>query len=422
MRARILVFWLLFWDFRFSVQTGVGMNFDEQLRHELGQIRSRGLYRELRRLDSPQGTRVAWQGRSLLNFSSNDYLGLANHPAIKAAAIRAVEEFGAGAGASRLISGSLAPHHELEEALAVFKGVESALAFSSGYAAAVGTLTALLQPGDVVILDKLVHACLVDAARLCGARLRVFAHNNMADLEKKLAWAAAQKPAKTDRPLRVLVVVESVYSMDGDWAPLRELVEIKQKHAAWLLVDEAHATGLLGPNRRGLVEELGVSDRVEIQMGTLGKALGAAGGFICGSKALTDLLVNRARSFIFSTAPTPATAAAARAALELVAGPEGAARCRKLMENVRQLKDGLRESGWTPPDDRSPIVPVILKDEQRAVRAAEQLRAAAFYASAIRYPTVARGAARLRLTVSAEHKADEVRALLEALKSIGHQT
>jgi 7-keto-8-aminopelargonate synthetase-like enzyme len=236
--------------------------FDGDLNKRLDALRAQGLRRELRRVDSPQGTRIRIGGQTLLNFSSNDYLGLANDPLLKDAAIKAVEQFGAGAGASRLICGSLAPHHELEEALAHFKGAEAALGFSSGYATAVGTICALLARDDVIVIDKLVHACIVDAARLSGAQLRVFAHNDLDDLETKLNWARKHlKSAIGNRQSAILIVTESIFSMDGDAAPLREIVALKEKYGAWLMVDEAHATGLYGKNRRGLAEELGVGRR-----------------------------------------------------------------------------------------------------------------------------------------------------------------
>jgi 7-keto-8-aminopelargonate synthetase-like enzyme len=243
----------------------------------------------------------------------------------------------------------------------------------------------------------------------------VFAHNNTTDLEKKLAWAAGQREQSPERPIRILVAVESVYSMDGDWAPLREIVRLKELHGAWLMVDEAHATGLYGVNRRGLIEELGLSGRVEIQMGTLGKALGASGGFICGSRALVELLVNRARSFIFSTAPVPAAAAAARAAVALVRSAEGAERCQQLWERVEQLKVGLRGQGWEVPKDQSAIIPLVVGEEGQAVALADNLRERGILVPAIRYPTVARGRARLRITVSAGHTAAEGGRLVEAL-------
>src|SRR5438094_4359930 len=269
--------------------------FDAELATRLEAIREQGLHRELRRIHSPQLPHVQMDGKTLLNFSSNDYLGLANDPVLKAAAIKGIERYGAGSGASRLICGSLAPHHELEQAIAAFKGAEAALGFSSGSSASLGTICALLDAHDVVIIDKLVHACVVDAARLCHAELRVFPHNDLESLAKILRWGDRRNASlSAKRRPRTLIVTESVFSMDGDFAPLRELVELKDRHGAWLMVDEAHATGLYGEKRRGLAEEFGLADRIEIQMGTLGKALGAAGGFVCGSRALIDYLVNRA--------------------------------------------------------------------------------------------------------------------------------
>src|SRR3989442_6969331 len=263
--------------------------FEQELRQRLATIREQGLYRELRRINSPQLPHIQIEGQFLLNFSSNDYLGLANDPLLKLPAIKGIERYGAGSGASRLVCGSLAPHHELEQALAAFKGAEAALVFSTGYAAAIGVLGALLDAHDVIVIDKLVHACIVDAARLCGAEVRVFAHNDLNSLAKILRWADRRNAGLSGkRRPRTLIVTESVFSMDGDFAPLRELVELKEKHAAWLMVDEAHATGLYGENRRGLAEEFGVTEQIEIQMGTLGKALGAAGGYVCGSRGLFD--------------------------------------------------------------------------------------------------------------------------------------
>lgn len=373
-------------------------------------------------MDSAQGSHIVINGQTLLNFSSNDYLGLTNHPALKEAALRTVRDFGAGAGASRLVCGSLAPFHELEEALAAFKGTEAALTFSTGYATALGTITALLGKDDIIIVDKLVHACIVDAARLSGAKLRVFAHNDLNDLEAKLSWAGTQSR-------HALIITESIFSMDGDAAPLREIVALKEKHGAWLLVDEAHATGLYGPNRRGLAEELGVSHGIEIQMGTLGKALGASGGYICGSRTLVDFLINRARSFIFSTAPVPAAAAAAMAAVRLVQSAEGQRLCATLWRRVEQGRTGVapvsgsvsRSSGTDNGDKRdvcpTPILPLILGDESAAVSAATRLRDQGIFVPAIRYPTVARSAARLRVTFTAAHTSADIQLLVQALDS-----
>ena len=362
-------------------------------------------------MDSPQSPRLQIAGKELINFSSNDYLGLANHPRLKEAAVRAVEKFGAGSGASRLICGSLAPHHELEDALAAFKKTEAALSFSSGYAAAMGTICAVAGKDDVIVLDKLVHASIVDAARLSGAKLRVFAHDDLNELEDILRWTK-------DRSGRTLIVTESVFSMDGDLAPLREIVALKDKYGAWLMVDEAHATGLFGKNRRGVIEAQSVSDNVEIQMGTLGKALGSSGGYICGPRVLIDFLVNRARSFIFSTAPVPAAAAAAQAAIDLVRSAEGDALANKLWSLVKETKANLTKGGWTLSAAQSAIVPLHIGAETKAVETAAALRDDGIYIPAIRYPTVARGEARLRLTLTAAHTPNDLEKLFAALSAI----
>ena len=404
----------------------------DELNRRLAVLREQNLFRELRRVDSAQGPRLEIGGKTFLNFSSNDYLGLANHPALKEAAIKAVRKFGAGAGASRLICGSLAPFHELEEALAAFKKTEAALTFSTGYAAALGTICALLGKADIIILDKLVHACIVDAARLSGAKLRIFDHNDLNDLETILKWAEENIEHPTSNiqhRTRVLIVTESIFSMDGDGAPLLEIVALKEKYGAWLMVDEAHATGLIGENGRGLANELGVSEQIEIQMGTLGKALGASGGYICGSRALVDFLVNRARSFIFSTAPVPAAAAAAIAGIQLIQSPEGEARRKTLWRHVRVVGDDVRSLKSScvesqrlltssPTNNGSAIVPIIIGDETKALAAATQLREQNIFVPAIRYPTVARGAARLRVTLTAAHTEADVSELTCALEQL----
>jgi 8-amino-7-oxononanoate synthase len=390
-------------------------SFDNELKNDLDEIRQAGLLRELRRIDSAQGPRIEVGGRTLLNFSSNDYLGLANHAALKQAAIKAIEKFGVGSGASRLICGSLAPHHELEETLASFKGTEAALTFSSGYAAALGTICSLVGKDDVIVLDKLVHASIVDAAWLSGAKLRVFTHNDLDDLEEKLKWATSRTTHHAPRKSRTLVVTESVFSMDGDLAPLRDIAELKDRHGAWLMADEAHATGLFGTNRRGVAEAFEIADRVEVHMGTLGKAIGASGGFICGSRALIDLLVNQARSFIFSTAPVPAAAAAAKAGVELLQSAEGEERRVHVWSLVDKLKNALTGSPWKLPVVQSAIIPLIVGNENKAVEVAAKLRERGIFIPAIRYPTVPRSKARLRVTLTASHTLDDVAALAHAL-------
>jgi 8-amino-7-oxononanoate synthase len=390
--------------------------FDIELNRRLDALRAAGLHRQLRRVDSPQGPEIVIDGKPCLNFSSNDYLGLANEPALKQAAIQAIQSHGAGAGSARLISGSLAPHHVLEETLANFKGSPAALTFSSGYATALGTICAIAGKNDVVIVDKLVHASIVDAARLSGATLRVFAHNDLNDLESILHWTARhQQHISPSATSHTLIITESVFSMDGDRAPLRELVDLKDRFGAWLMLDEAHATGLHGPGRRGLAEQENVADRIEIQMGTLGKAIGSAGGYICGSRALIDLLLNRARSFIFSTAPVPAAAAAAIAGIHFIQSDAGEERRNRLWDRIAQ---------FNPPRDvtrmatSGAIIPILLGAEDAALRAAASLQEQGIFVPAIRYPTVARGRARLRITLTASHTAEHVARLQSAVDTL----
>ncbi len=392
-----------------------------ELSEDLNSIRQQGLYRELRALESPQAPRIRIAGREYLSFSSNDYLGLANHSRLKQTAIDAIEHFGAGAGSSRLVAGTLAPHQDLEQALAQFKGTEAALCFCSGYAAAVGVIGALLGRSDVIVIDKRAHACIIDAARMSGAKLRAFAHNDLDGLEHILQWANGNSVRGSGgRSTRVLVVTESVFSMDGDCGRLAEIVELKNRYGAWLMVDEAHATGLYGEHRRGLAEAYGIGDQIEIQMGTLSKAVGSSGGYIVGARILIEFLVNRARSFIYSTAPPPAAVAAARAGIEIIQSDEGARRCRAVWDRVAELMDGLsrlkRPTNSAASDgSKSAIIPLLIGDEGEAVTIASALRERGVFVPAIRYPTVARGAARLRLSVTADHTSADIQQLLTAL-------
>src|SRR5438093_2039225 len=273
---------------------------------QLEALRARSLDRHLREISSAQGPEIEVAGRRLINFSSNDYLGLVNDSRLREAAIAAIGEFGVGAGASRLISGTQSPHVRLESALAKWKGTEAALCFSSGYTTALGTIPALVTKNDVVLLDKLCHASLIDGAKLSGAILRIFPHNHLGKLESHLEWAQREHAGK-----RILIVTESIFSMDGDRAPLRELVELKKRFGALLMLDEAHAVGVIGRNGRGRAAAENLSEYVDVQMGTLSKALGASGGYICGSRDLIEWLINRARAFIYSTAPPPGIVSAA---------------------------------------------------------------------------------------------------------------
>jgi 8-amino-7-oxononanoate synthase len=388
---------------------------EEFFAKNLEALRARSLDRHLREITGAQGPEVEIGGRRLINFSSNDYLGLANDPRLREAATAAIAEFGVGTGASRLISGNLSPHLCLERALAKWKGTEAALCFSSGYAAALGTIPALISKDDVVVLDKLCHASLIDAAKLSGAVLRVFPHNHLRKLESHLEWAHREHPGK-----RVLIITESVFSMDGDRAPLRELVELKKRSGALLMLDEAHAVGVIGPNGRGLAAAEDLDVDVEIQMGTLSKALGTSGGYICGSRTLIDWLINRARSFIYSTGSPPAIAAAALAAVDFLASPEGEERRLLLWERIRLMQQLLPRAELNREDigASSAIFPFIVGDEQAALDLANSLQNEGFLVPAIRYPTVAKGAARLRITVTAAHQEDQIRALCERIKSL----
>jgi 8-amino-7-oxononanoate synthase len=419
---------------------------------QLQALRAQSLQRKLREIGTAQGPEVEMVGKHLVNFSSDDYLGLANDPILRDAATAAIAEFGVGAGASRLISGTQSPHVRLEAALARWKGTPAALAFSSGYAAAVGTVPALVGKRDVILLDKLAHPALIDGAKLSGATIRVFPHNHLGKLESHLEWARQEHPDG-----RLLIITESVFSLDGDRSPLRELVGLKKRFSAMLLLDEAHAIGVVGTHGRGLAQELELARHIDVQMGTLSKALGVSGGYVCGSRSLIEWLVNRARSFIFSAAPPPLLAAAATAALEFLESDAGEERRLILWRNIEFLRDALpiTKPVLSPPAVTTPaaaskrdaravlknflaharasrapaaeletrlpvqtgsaIHPVIVGDEQDAIDLSQSLQADGFLVPAVRYPRVAKGAARLRITVTAAHDEKQIRALAGAL-------
>ena len=389
------------------------MPMPQTIASELAELRARSLLRSLREMDSPQQPTVELAGKKLINFSSNDYLGLATEPALREAAKAAIDQYGVGAGASRLVCGTLSPHVRLEEKLAEFKRTEAALTFSSGYATALGTLGALCQKDDVIILDKLAHASLIDGARLSGAHVRVFPHNHMGKLESHLAWARDNFPEA-----RVVVVTEAVFSMDGDWALLAEIVELKRRFGALLLLDEAHAVGVIGAHGRGLAEQLGLAGAVDIHMGTLSKALGVSGGYVCGGRRLIELLVNRARSFIYSTAPSPAVAAAGCAAVEWMLSAAGEKRRQQLRQNLAQFASEMPPLFSGERKVQSAIVPVLVGKAEAALEAAQLLADKGFLVPAIRFPTVARDAARLRVTLSARHTPRQISGLCAVLRNI----
>jgi 8-amino-7-oxononanoate synthase len=367
-----------------------------------------GLERSVTTLGRASPGRIEHAGRSLTNFASNDYLGLAADPRVKEAAAKAAEAFGGGAGASPLVSGWREPHQELAEALARFEKTEAAVVFSSGYAASLGTIAALVGQGDAVYVDRLDHACLIDGAKLSGARLRVYPHN---DPDRLGAILTRDK----GRFRRSLIATDGVFSMDGDLAPLADLADLADRFGAMLLVDEAHGTGVFGPDGRGAAAAFGVAERVHVRVGTLSKALGAAGGFVAGSSRLISWLINHARSLIYSTAPPPAVAAAARDALAIAqAEPWRREHVHRLGEALRA---GLRADGFEVPPSTGPIVPVLIGDPKRAGTIAERLRDRGFLVPAIRPPTVPRGTARLRISLTAAHSEVDVDTLRAALAS-----
>ena len=369
-----------------------------EISERLAELESSGLRRRLRVIEGPQGPEVVLDGRPVLLLCSNNYLGLADHPRLRRAAADAALSLGTSAGASRLISGSMSIHAELESRLAEFKGTEAALLFGSGYLANVGAIAALAQRGEVVFSDELNHASIIDGCRLARAETFVYRHADTEHLEWGLRRAAGRA---------ALIVTDGVFSMDGDIAPLPELADLAGRHGCRLLVDEAHATGCIGPGGRGSVAAAGVSDEVDVIVGTLGKALGGYGAYVCGSRELVDFLVNSARPFIFSTAPPPASVAAARAALELLADrPE---RVERLRANAAALREGLRSEGLEPIGSETQIVPLVIGEADDAMALCERLLAEGVFAQAIRPPTVPPGTCRLRLTTMATHRVADLR-------------
>lgn len=376
-------------------------------------LRAENLFRAPRVLASIPAARVTVDGREVVNFASNDYLGLASHPRVTEGAKAAVDAWGAGATAARLMAGTLDLHRQLEAELAAFKKASACTVFPSGYHANLGTLPALLEEGDTVVLDRLAHASLVDGARLSKAKLLVFKHNDVEDLERVLRRAAVTG--------RRWIVTESVFSMDGDVAPLCELVFVAERYNARLYVDEAHGTGVFGPDGRGVVNGLGLEKKVDVCMGTLSKALGAQGGYVAGSSELIQWLHNKARSFIYSTALNPAAAGAALAALEVCRAEP--ARRQKLLALSARLRDGLvgpsaasRIRSPYSVYERGPIIPFQVGEADAALKLSQKLWDAGFYVPAVRPPTVPAGTARLRFTVTANHTEEDIDRLLGALR------
>lgn len=374
---------------------------------ELADLEAKGLRRTLETIGPAQGPVIEVGGRALVNLCSNDYLGLAGDPAVREAAAQAALEGGAGSGASRLVAGDLPVHRALEARLAAWKGAPAALLFNSGYHANAGVPAALVGRGDAVFSDVLNHASIVDGCLLSRAELVRYRHCDVDELAGLLAASRAR---------RKLVVTDAVFSMDGDAAPLRELADLCDRHGAMFYVDEAHSAGILGPTGAGLAEALGVAGRVDVHMGTLGKALGAFGAYVAGSAALVDLLVSRARSFVFTTALPPAACGAALAALDRVR--DEPARRARVLALTERAKTGLARLGFDLSRVVAPILPVVLGTEERALAASARLRERGYFVRAIRPPTVPRGTSRLRIALSAAHTDAQVDGLVEALAGV----
>jgi 8-amino-7-oxononanoate synthase len=369
-----------------------------EIRERLAELRDSGLHRRLRLIEGAQGPRVLLDGRPVLLLCSNNYLGLAEHPAVRTAAAEAAMRWGAGAGASRLISGTMTSHRRLELRLARFKGYGSALLFGSGYLANTGTIAALAGSGTVIFSDELNHASIIDGCRLARAETFVYRHRDV----EHLAWGLREARGRGS-----LIVTDGVFSMDGDVAPLADLVRLARDHGCRLMVDEAHATGALGPNGRGSVAAAGLSGEVDVLVGTLGKALGSYGAYVCAAEELVEYLLNSARPFIFSTAPPPPTVAAAEAALELLEAEPG--RVERLRENAAVLRTALAAQGLAAGGSESQIVPVEVGEAGTTMELSERLLAGGVFAQGIRPPTVPEGSSRLRFTVMATHGEDELR-------------
>jgi 8-amino-7-oxononanoate synthase len=372
----------------------------------LAEIRRRGTHRKMRVVGGAQGPHMQVDGRDVVLFAGSNYLDLAHHEAVVEASVRASRDSGCAAAGSRLINGNLAGHEALEAELADFFGREAALAFNTGYMANVGVIPALIGPGDVLVSDALNHASIVDGAKLSRAEVRVFRHSDVDHLAEVLASAC-------DGRRRVLLVVDGIYSMDGDLAPLAEIVRLAQAHGAISMVDDAHGTGTLGAGGRGSAEHAGVLADVDIVMGTLGKSLGSFGAFVAGSHKLRELLVNTARSFIFSCALAPPQVEASRAALRLIDGEPW--RRWALQANAGRLRDRLARSGLATEPSSTHIVPVVIGDAAATMAVCEELLVLGYYAQGIRHPSVARGAERLRVTVMASHSRDEIDGVADAI-------
>jgi len=379
----------------------------------LDQLRAEGLYRRLRVLEGEQAHTSRFDGKEVINLSSNNYLGLTTHPALREAAIRAVRDLGAGSGSVRTIAGTMELHLELERRIAAFKHTEAAVVFQSGFAANAGTVAAILGKEDLILSDELNHASIIDGARLSRAAIKVFPHRDTAALGRLLEETASVK--------RRLVITDGVFSMEGDIAPLREIAALAREHGAIMMVDDAHSSGVLGRNGRGTIDHFDLHGQVDIQVGTLSKAIGVLGGYVCGSKNLIEFLYHRARPFLFSTSHPPAVAAACLAALDVLERePE---RIKRLWSNTKRFKAGLARLGFDTGSSETPITPILVGEADTAMKLSDRAFERGVFAQGIGFPTVAKGKARLRTIVTATHTDEEldraVEILGDAARSLG---
>jgi glycine C-acetyltransferase len=384
------------------------------LEQELKNLEEQGFVWRPRTLQSEQRARAVFDGREVVNLSSNNYLGLTNHPKMREAAKRAIDQFGAGAGAVRPIAGTMTLHRQLEEKLAHFKGVEAVLVFQSGFAANLGTIQALVGKGDAIYSEELNHGSIIDGCRLSGAEIIKWPHRNV-DALRQLCKESRQKYR------RALLVTDAVFSMDGDIAPMKELADVAEEFDLIFMVDDAHASGVLGRSGRGSVDHFGLHGRVDVQMGTLSKALGAMGGYIAGSKNLIEFLIQKARPWLLSTAHPPAVVAAAIAAVEILESPEGEQLVKKLWENANYFKRELQKLGFNTGASETPITPVIVGSSHNAKKLAQRLFEEGVFAQEIVFPMVARDKARVRTIVTAMHTKEDLDFALNAFKKIGKE-
>jgi len=379
------------------------------LADELDALRAQGLYRRLRVLDGEQKARTSFDHRSVVNLSSNNYLGLTTHPKLRERAIEAIRLFGVGSGSVRPIAGTMSIHMELEQKLAAFKHTEATVVFQSGFTANAGTVSSILGKDDFIVSDELNHASIIDGARLSRASIKVFPHRDAA--------AARAIVAALPRDRRTLIITDGVFSMDGDIGALPELCDVADEFGCIMMVDDAHASGVFGKNGRGTVDHFGLHGRVDVQVGTLSKALGALGGYVAGSRALIEFLYHRARPFLFSTSHPPAVAAACLGAIEVLETEPQL--IERLWDNTRFFKSGLQALGFNTGTSESPITPVIVGDAARAMKLSDELFQEGVFAQGIGFPTVARDKARVRTIVTATHTRDELQFALDAFGKVG---